>query len=735
MARIMASSSYSGAHTYTVKIKTGRYKGTKCLGNAILRFYSKDNPIPTERHCIGGHFDAGKTREVRVEVPHPIDDIEQLEVWLERPANTADVRWFVEHMQIEDADKNCVRFFPFHRWVTMKHQIVRVNNALLPQHDPNEQRRNESIHLDKEYYFFSTRVAKAVPIMSEVTASPESFTKSYFMQVFILPTIKDTINQKLLHSFSKRWDSLTDTGNIYERALMNFARPEIVDVYMDIIPQDDWSRLDKVFADQRLIGTNPAVIQRVHSLDILKEIMDVSDEDRFNRQMKMALSDAVEKKKLFMVDYTTILRRIICQNGTIASPVALFYVNEEDDLMPVAIQLFKNKGPAGPDNPVFFPDDNKYTWMLAKIWFNNADASYHQSVSHLGFTHLVMETIYLALRQTVSISHPLYHLMAPHFLYLLKVNETAFKALVNPGGWVDTSMSIGVKGMYEIIRRRYQGYSVALDDDDKHVDEPDAVSCVEDLHLAQAWRLDREGNLENDIKCRGVEDLPKYYFRDDALAVYRAIKKYVSNVVNPHYADIETLKNDYEIQEWASMLSAKYEEGGCQIQGVPGRGQFSDCDQLIDTITSVIYISSVAHASVNFLQYEQYGYPFNYPAMLYGDPPRTKNEHAASDILQCLPTKKTTLGSLAITDLLSQRATKKLGDFEIKYQFDKIGMDALKQFQEDLQEIQDDCDKDTKKEEVYDILNQNISQMPSAFELSLRCNTGFLKGLYLDNVR
>ena len=72
---------------------------------------------------------------------------------------------------------------------------------------------------------------------------------------------------------------------------------------------------------------------------------------------------------------------------------------------------------------VFFPDDDKYTWMLAKMWFNNADASYHQSVSHLGFTHLLMETVYLALRQTVSISHPLYHLMAPHFLYLLEVNE------------------------------------------------------------------------------------------------------------------------------------------------------------------------------------------------------------------------------------------------------------------------------------------------------------------------
>ncbi|XP_072014561.1 allene oxide synthase-lipoxygenase protein-like [Amphiura filiformis] len=704
-------------HRYTVVIKTGRYKGTTCNGNAILRFYAKDNPTPTERHSIGGNFKNGKTRKVRVEVSHPIHEIEQMEVWLERPANTADVKWFVEHMQIQDENKNCVKFFPFHRWVTMKHQIVRVNNALLPQHDPNQQRRNESIHLEKDNYYFSTRVADAIPIMTEVTASPEDFTVSYELQVFIFPTIKDTISQKLLLSFSKRWRSLIDTGNIYKRALGHFARPKIVDVYMDIIPQDDWSPLDKVFADQRLIGTNPAVIQRVNSMDKLKEIMDLSAEESFKRQMNMmTLTDAIANKKLFMVDYTTILHNLICKNGMIASPVALFYVNEEDDLMPVAIQLFKNKGPGGPDNPVFFPHDDKYSWMLAKMWFNNADASYHQSSSHLGFTHLLIETIYLALRQTVSISHPLYHLMAPHFLYLLSVNETAFKALVNDDGWVDTSMSVGVKGMYEIIRRRYQGYTHALgEDDDDDIDTAAAASSVEDLHLAQAWRLDREGNLENDIKSRGVEDLPKYYFRDDALAAYRAIKKYVSNVVNPHYADVDTLEKDYEIQEWAVKLSAKYEEGGSNIQGVPGGGHFSNRDQLIDTITSVIYISSVAHASVNFLQYEQYGYPFNWPALLYGEPPRKKIGHAESDILQCLPTKETTLGSLAITHLLSQRATKKLGDFEVQYQFDKIGMDALKQFQEDLQKIQDACDRDTKKEEVYDILNPKY--IPNAISI------------------
>ena len=88
----------------------------------------------------------------------------------------------------------------------------------------------------------------------------------------------------------------------------------------------------------------------------------------------------------------------------------------------------------------------------------------------------------------------------------------AWDLLLNKGGWVDSEMSIGVKGMLEIISRRFKG-----------------------TDTVPAWKFDQEGNIENDIQHRGVEKLPNYLFRDDALELRRIIKEYVKKKVYDTY--------------------------------------------------------------------------------------------------------------------------------------------------------------------------------------------------------
>eukprot|EP00057_Strongylocentrotus_purpuratus_P035323 XP_798592.3 PREDICTED: arachidonate 12-lipoxygenase, 12S-type-like [Strongylocentrotus purpuratus] len=89
------------------------------------------------------------------------------------------------------------------------------------------------------------------------------------------------------------------------------------------------------------------------------------------------------------------------------------------------------------------------------MYFNNADSAVHESASHLGFTHVVGEAIVVATHQCLSPSHPVFRLLAPHFLYLIAINNRAIGQLVSPGGYVDKTMVIGRTGMFEIIKRTW----------------------------------------------------------------------------------------------------------------------------------------------------------------------------------------------------------------------------------------------------------------------------------------
>ena len=54
---------------------------------------------------------------------------------------------------------------------------------------------------------------------------------------------------------------------------------------------------------------------------------------------------------------------------------------------------------------------------------------------------------------------------------------------------------------------------------------------------------------------------------------------------------------------------------------MPGKGRVKTAEEIIEICTIVIFTCSVQHAAVNFGQFDQYGYPPNYPSYLEGTPP------------------------------------------------------------------------------------------------------------------
>ncbi|CAH1791732.1 unnamed protein product, partial [Owenia fusiformis] len=172
-------------------------------------------------------------------------------------------------------------------------------------------------------------------------------------------------------------------------------------------------------------------------------------------------------------------------------------------LLPIAIQLEQTPSE---NNPVFLPSDPEYTWLLAKMWFNNADCNYHQSIAHLGSTHILMEYVCIATNRQLSPSHPVYRLLCNHFLYVMNVNTGGIPGLMSE---MDKNLTLGSHGFITINSR-----------------------------IWPKWRLNVEGTLPNDLQDRGVDDenaLPNYHYRDDAMLLYRAIEKYIRSVLTGIY--------------------------------------------------------------------------------------------------------------------------------------------------------------------------------------------------------
>ena len=79
---------------------------------------------------------------------------------------------------------------------------------------------------------------------------------------------------------------------------------------------------------------------------------------------------------------------------------ALFYINDDGDLLPLGIRTNVGK------NFTYTKLDKPNDWLLAKTMYNVAD-QFHLQMYHLTATHNVGEALHEAAMRTMSDSHPI----------------------------------------------------------------------------------------------------------------------------------------------------------------------------------------------------------------------------------------------------------------------------------------------------------------------------------------
>jgi len=291
---------------------------------------------------------------------------------------------------------------------------------------------------------------------------------------------------------------------------------------------------------------------------------------------------------------------------------------------------------------------------MAKTIVQIADFNYHELVSHLAATHLLIEPFVVTTHRQLADNHPLKVLLLPHFEGTIFINWAAQAALVNTGGKIDTLFSGTIDSSRALVAQRL------------------TLSFNDEM-------------FPNTIKRRGVDD-PKliYPYRDDAEQIWQAIYEWVTDYLGLYYKNDQDVVNDSELAAWADELLIAGHVIGF---GNNAEGAVTTLDYLKQAVTMIIFTSSAQHAAVNFTQHDFAGYPPNMPAAGYTPAP-TNNKQSTQAWLDLLTPVNISAKQVELVFILSGVYYTKLGQYKPNYFNNAAITPLLKKFETNLNAIE-----------------------------------------------
>ncbi|KAL6469610.1 hypothetical protein MHYP_G00207290 [Metynnis hypsauchen] len=306
------------------------------------------------------------------------------------------------------------------------------------------------------------------------------------------------------------------------------------------------------------------------------------------------------------------------------------------------------------ENPIFLPTDSIWDWLLAKTFVRSAEFHEHELNVHLLRTHLLAEVFSLATMRNLPSAHPLFKLLMPHTRYTFQINIMARNL------WISED---GIFKKYTAIGR----------DDAVNDFLPHSISTLTYSSLC----------LPDNIKERGLEKIPNYYYRDDGLKLWDIINQFVNGTLKCYYKTDDDVKEDPELQNWIREI---FEYGFLKKEssGIPS--SFSKVEEVIKFVTMVIFTVSAQHAVVNNGQFGFGGWMPNLPTSLRLPPPKKKGESTEKTFFETLPDVTTTIHGLAVLYLLSKKSSDHcaLGVFTEDLFGDADVLQHISEFQQDL---------------------------------------------------
>ncbi|XP_072518407.1 polyunsaturated fatty acid lipoxygenase ALOX15B-like [Salminus brasiliensis] len=569
--------------------------------------------------------------------------------------------WYCDKLVVTTPEKEEVHF-PCYQWLDSKKPLVYLRNdkATLVQKETNTalrfQRRQEL--KERQQNFKWHKYGPGLPYVIYADSASDlanevkfSFTKNIEMQYNAVRVLVELELESLM-ACSESWHNFEQLHSI-----LRYPKPRI-----DYV-QKHWKE-DDFFGYQILNGLNPMLIERCSELpkhfpvtdDMVKSSLGGSC---LKKEMQNGNIFLCDYKRLNMFEGNTINRK----KQYLAAPLCLLFSTPDKKLIPIAIQLSQQPSE---QNPIFLPTDSHWDWLLAKIFVRNAEFHDHELNFHLLRTHLLAEVFTVATLRNLPSAHPLYKLLKPHTRYTLQINIMARKLLIAPKGIFDKYTSIGQEDAVKTFL-------------------PKAVDSLTYSSLC----------LPENIKERGLEKIPNYYYRDDGLRLWNIIQKFVEGLLKCYYQSRDDVEKDSELQKWISDIF-KYGFLGNEKSGIPQ--SFSNVEEVVKFVTMVIFTVSAQHAAVNNGQFEFGSWMPNLPTSLRLPPPQKKGVVTEETIFKTLPDVTTTIHGMAVLCLLSMKSSDHypLGQYKEELFSEEVQCRRITEFREDLKRLEADIENRNK---------------------------------------
>jgi arachidonate 15-lipoxygenase len=479
---------------------------------------------------------------------------------------------------------------------------------------------------DEELYQHLQEIAK---FLGNELIDQEAVVEEQLEGITTLPTLLD-------------YENLTDPLSIKPATLSNFQQ-------------------NQVFAYMQVAGPNPLMLQQIEKID---SRLPITNEQYQNIvRLEDSLNAALQEGRLYLADYSKLgtLKNGSFDGGEpkyIYAPVALFAVPPDKysdrNLLPIAIRCQQTPGD---ENPIFTPLDGD-NWMTAKTVLQMADSNYHELISHLAQTHLLIEPFVLATNRCFTDpNHQVRLLLKPHLEGTILINYGAHKYLLRKAGPIDSLLSGTIESNSQLAIKEARN------------------------HLANFKNL----AFPRSLKERGVNNskqLPIYPYRDDGQRIWDAIYQWVDEYLRLFYRNDKSVETDQELQNWAGELRSK---GHCHI-GEEGDGRIKTLDDLVEAISTVIFTASAQHAAVNFPQSGLMTYAPAFPLGCYSPAPTKLQQQ--QDFIELLPDLKQAELQIQTLYLLGSVYYTQLGDYSGSSFQDKKVKVALDKFKIKLAEIE-----------------------------------------------